>query len=143
MRNVLLTLVTSALLLSATAHATSCFPPDPEQLYQEHEVAVLAVPKAVSVLPRDAPEKGFPFPFRQTIIWQVLVSWKGPYLAGATFTTRTNFSGEPSCVVHSVHGNGPLLMYLAGKEPYVLGNAHNPGLAIDHFRYLEGLTHEP
>ena len=143
MKSILLTLVVSALLLSAKSHATSCLPPDPTQLYEKHDVAVLAIPKAVSVLPRDAPKKGFPFPFRQTIIWQVLVSWKGPYLAGETFTTRTNFTGEPSCVVRSVHGNGPLLMYLSGKEPYVLGNTHHPGLAIEYFRHLEGLRHEP
>ena len=143
MKSIFLTLVASVLLLSFKSHATSCFPPDPAQLYEDHDVAVLAIPKAVSVIPRDAPEKGFPFPYRQTIIWQVLVSWKGPYLAGDTFTTRTDFTGEPSCVVRSVRGSGPLLMYLSGKEPHVLGNTHKPERAIEYFRHLEGLRHGP
>ena len=133
----------SALLLSSSAYATSCFPPDPEQLYKESEIAVLAFPKAISVLPRDAPEKGYPFPFRQTIIWQVLASWKGPYSSGATFTTRTNFTDEPSCVLRSVHGDGPMLIYLSGKEPYALANAQYPQLAVQYFQHLEGLRHEP
>ena len=93
-------------------------------------------------MPRDAQKKGLPFPFRQTIIWQVLVGWKGSYRAGDTFTTRTDFTDGVGCT-NPVHGRGSFLLHVSGKEPYILDNVYSPRLAVDQFKYLERLGHEP
>jgi hypothetical protein len=133
---------TALLLLSLEVRSTICFPPDPQEIYDRHDVAVLAIPKAASVMPRDAPENGFPFPFRQTIIWHVLISWKGPYQSGGTFTTRTNFDEDVGCV-QPIHDDGPKLIYVSGRAPYALRDAYNLRLAVEQFQHLEGLRHEP
>ena len=48
---------------------------------------------------------------RQTIIWWVNESWKGPHYKGSTFTTRTS-GADPIARGQS------FLLYLSGKEPY-------------------------
>ena len=142
MKALLGVILATALMVSPSARATICFPPDPQAIYSDSDIVVLAFPKAISTLPRDAARAGFRYPFRQTILWQVHVSWKGPYKPGDTFTTRTRFADGEGCS-SPIYRQGSLLLYLGGREPYRLGRAYYPENSIEQFKYLEGLRREP
>ena len=52
----------------------------------------------------------------QTVEWNVLESWKGPYAAGQTFTTRTVIQ---CCLCgRAVVAGSRMLLYLHGIAPY-------------------------
>ena len=88
------------------AHASSCIRPPVHHSFQHSHAIVAATAIATSVRRVD----GYS---RQTVLWRVNETWKGPHYKGSTFTTRTN---TPDPVV-----NGQAyLLYLTGQEPYEL-----------------------
>ena len=131
-------------LLLAVESASAC---DVVQLpptirFKSSDAVVLAVPKAISFLPREARRRTYAGAFRQTILWEVLISWKGTHKAGTTFTTRQNFTENRGC------GSGnPIasyerdvqLLYLSGQEPYFHFGSHDPSDSADDFRFLEAI----
>jgi hypothetical protein len=97
------------------ASATSCLMPDARQDFSTSKVVVAAEVRAVSVTPNRAE----PGKFRQTVLWRVHESWKGPYTYGRDFTTRTSINC-PKCTPYKLSAGRLLVLYLSGSEPYVL-----------------------
>lgn len=113
------------------------FPP-PEGMFKESQAVVLAIPKGISYLPKEAAKRDYEGPYRQTVLWQVLVSWKGKYRAGYKFTTRQSFGGEISCSTSSpINPNRLQLLYLQGREPYANFFNFDPGHSVKEFKHLE------
>jgi hypothetical protein len=123
------------------AFACSIIYPPPDERFKESTVVVLAVPKAISYLPKEAEKRGYEGPFRQTVLWQVLASWKGKYRAGNQFTTRQNFSMEYACSTRfPTFPHDVQLLYLRGKEPYVDFYSFGPSYSVEDFKYLESVN---
>ena len=114
-------------LFSGTAFSTTRFIACPvsgktiDDQYKVADVVVIATPVAISI--RD--KKGNPFGQR-TVLWKTNESWKGPY-KGATFTTREPINCDLRDQMCREFGDWllatghPMLLFLAGKEPYELG----------------------
>jgi hypothetical protein len=136
-RNLLLAFT---LLFSSHAFACSIFIAPPDDQFEQSQAVVFAVPKAISFLPREASKRTYKGSFRQTILWEVLISWKGKYTRGMTFTTRRSFDGERLCGSGSPHYfRETSLLYLRGQEPYSKFHSANPAYAGEDFKYLESL----
>ena len=107
-------------LLAASPAAEACsqivFPPDYE--LERRDVVVLARPIASSYRPRTAANMRYTGEFRETVLWQVLKSWKGSWKTGNTFTTRRTF--EPSACSYEIRlsDREPKILYGSGVEPY-------------------------
>jgi len=107
------------LALPEDAWACSIWDPKPEEIMALEENLVVAYPAAISNLPRAANDSSYRQPFRQTILWTVVVSWKGQYKPGDQFTTRENLDRSGMCSPGA--GNysmKPLLLAFSGREPY-------------------------
>lgn len=77
-------------IVSFDLEACSITPDPPARKFQGSKAVILAVPKGNSIKPAEAKHPEYRGPLQQTIMWQVLVSWKGTYKPGGTFTTRKN-----------------------------------------------------
>ncbi len=134
----------AGVLLLAVGSASAC---DAVQLpsnvrFKNSDAVVLAVPKAISFVPKEARWRTFAGPFRQTILWEVLISWKGTHKAGATFTTRQNFTEKRGCASGNPIATRELdvqLLYLSGHEPYSHVGLDDPSDAARDFRFLESI----
>ena len=126
------------LLVSSDAFACSIFIAPPNEQFEQSQTVVLAVPKTISFLPKEASERSYEGPFQQTILWEVLISWKGKYKRGMTFTTRRSFDDQLGCGAGFPHYfRETSILYLRDKEPYSSFHSANPNRAGDDFRYLE------
>ena len=133
-------LIAFTLFFSSNALACSIFIAPPDEQFEQSQAVVFAVPKAISFLPKEASERNYQGSFRQTILWEVLISWKGKYKRGMTFTTRRSFEEEPLCGSGSPqYFRETRLLYLQGLEPYSTFDSSNPAHAAEDFRYLESL----
>jgi hypothetical protein len=123
--------------------ACSIIPPPPEERFSESQVVVLAVPLAISYRPREAAKRDFVGRYRQTILWQVLIRWKGPFRAGTKFTTRRNYSegvGDPELACTSyvtTKTRTAQLLYLQGREPFEEFHGSGVEASLWDFEYLE------
>jgi hypothetical protein len=127
---------------SGNSWACSIIIPPPEERFSESQVVVLAVPRIISYRPREASKRDFVGRYRQTVLWQVLQSWKGPFRAGAKFTTRQNYSkdGDLELACSSHHPTYPRsaqLLYLRGKEPFGGFYSFAVENSVWDFEYLE------
>lgn len=109
------------LLLTASAPATACsivmFAPDHE--FERSDVVVLARPMGVSFLPKQAADMRYTGTFRETVQWEVLLSWKGAWKSGDKFTTRRTYPASPcSYEVRLPDRSSAYLLYVNGSEPY-------------------------
>lgn len=137
----LLVLVTS--LLSGNVFACSIWIPPPEERLERSQAVVLAVPKTISYHPKEASARNYSGPLEQTILWEVLISWKGQHKRGATFTTRRSFSGKPGCgMSFPIRFREVQVLYLQGDEPYATFSATIASNAAYDFRYLESIRGE-
>lgn len=129
-----------AFSLAAAFDSNACsivFPP-PDTRFNDSAVVVLAAPKAISYQPKEAKDGGYEGRFRQTVLWEVLVSWKGSHQVGVRFTTRDWFSTSVECTSRfPVYGRNARLLYLSGREPYDDFYSFSPEYATHDFRYLE------
>ncbi|GAA3928184.1 hypothetical protein GCM10022229_22470 [Luteimonas lutimaris] len=103
--SVILLLVSLGYIPCASANSPCIEPPVIYSL-QHSDAVVVGTVAAVSV--RRSGEY-----WRQTILWHVNESWKGPHYKGSTFTTRTNLPEPNTAKVGQAY-----LLYLRGKEPY-------------------------
>ena len=109
---------------------------EPEQKFKMHSVAVLAHPIAISTTPEDALSREFRGDFKQTIQWQVLVSWKGSYKPGDVFTTMKTH--EPSmCGTGAQYERDVMLLFLDGNEPFDGWFIDRPVDSIKDLQFLE------
>ena len=107
------------LLLPAVASACQFYTPTPDQLIAESENLVVAYPVAISNVPRAANDPTYRGEFRQTILWEVVVSWKGAREPGDRFTTRRTLDRSGMCSPGAGnYSKAPLLLAFGGREPY-------------------------
>lgn len=108
------------LLLTVSAPAAACsivlFPPDHE--FERSETVVLARPVAVSFRPGQAADLRYAESFRETVLWEVLLSWKGAWKSGDRFTTRRTFPASPCNYEVRLPDKNAYLLYGNGREPY-------------------------
>ena len=132
-------IVILALLFLHPANAVACsiiFPP-PESAFSVSQIVALARPVSISYRPKQASEPRYSGDFRQTILWEVLLSWKGELKSGDRFTTRREFSGSLGCTSYfPVRDKSAHLLFGRGREPYVDFHAHNPAHSPHYFRFL-------
>ena len=132
-------IVILALLLLHPAQALACsiiFPP-PESAFSDSQIVALARPVSISYRPKQASEPRYTEDFRQTILWEVLLSWKGGLKSGDRFTTRREFSGSPDCTsYYPVRNKSAYLLFGRGREPFADFHAHNPAYSAHYFRFL-------
>ena len=129
-----------ALALIASSNSFACtipYPP-PQGQFENSQAVVLAVPEAMSFRPKEASKRAYRGPFRQTILWHVLISWKGEHKAGSTFTTRQEFSAESGCgSLIPFYDYDVQLLYLRDREPYSTFRALDPSNSAQDFKFLE------
>src|SRR5690606_36692729 len=105
--------------LSPPAVACSIFLGHPPDVFEESQIVVLARPVAISHRPERAAKPGYNGDFRQTILWEVLLSWKGDSKSGERFTTRREFSGSSECTSYfPLRDKSAYLVFGRGREPY-------------------------
>jgi hypothetical protein len=103
------------LLMVSPATATKrCALPTVRQDFAASNVVVAAEARQISVAP--APDASGQY--RQTILWRVRESWKGP-LYGRDFTTRSTVDC-PTCSLDKLKPGKLMILYLKGQEPYEL-----------------------
>jgi hypothetical protein len=103
------------LLANGPAMADRCLMPTVRQSFAASEVVAAAEVREISITP-SAKDPG---KYRQTILWRVHESWKGPHLNGRDFTTRTTINC-PTCSAYKLKERQLMVLYLGGKEPYQL-----------------------
>jgi hypothetical protein len=138
MKHLLLLMVLLAASPAAEACSQIVFPPDHE--LTQRDVVMLARPLAASYRPQEAANMRYTGEFRETVLWRVLKSWKGPWKAGNTFTTRRTFEPSPCSYEIRLSDREPKVFYGSGAEPYrhfVL----LPGVAPSY--HLEYLSKRP
>ena len=132
-------IVILALLFLLPAHAVACsiiFPP-PESVFSDSQIVALARPVSISHRPKQASEPGYSGDFRQTILWEVLLSWKGGLKSGDRFTTRREFADSLDCTSYfPVRDKSAYLLFGRGREPYADFHAHSPAYSPHYFRFL-------
>jgi hypothetical protein len=89
--------------------------PTARQDFAWSKVVVAAEVRTISVAPdpRDSTK------FRQTVLWRVHESWKGPHPYGRDFTTRTTMKCS-TCRPYKLKPGRLMVLYLSGTEPYAL-----------------------
>ena len=132
-------IVILALLFLSPTQSSACsiiFPP-PEEAFSDSQIVTLAHPISISNIPKQASEPGYTGDFRQTILWEVLLGWKGGLKSGDRFTTRREHSGTLECTSYfPVRSRSAYLLFGRGREPYSDFHAHNPAYSPHHFRFL-------
>lgn len=130
-------LLSILLLQSAPASACSIVFPPPEKVFSDSQLAVLARPVEISYRPKQASKPSYAGDFRQTILWEVLLGWKGGLKSGDRFTTRRNFYALPPCTSYfPIHNKSAYLIFGRGRAPYEDFHAHDPAHSSDAFLFL-------
>jgi hypothetical protein len=129
-----------ALAVSSPQVASACqfLDPKPEEIMALEDNLVVAYPAAISNIPRAANDPSFKQQFRQTILWTVVVSWKGRYKPGDQFTTRQMLDRSGMCSPGA--GNytkEPLLLAFSGREPYQSFWDFSVERDVEKFQYLQ------
>ena len=126
-----------ALLLSPQAAACSIFLGHPPEVFEESQIVVMAHPVAISHRPERAANRNYDGSFRQTVLWEVLLSWKGGLKSGDRFTTRREFFSSSGCTSYfPVRDQAAYLIFGRGREPYEDFHNLDPAYASYYFRYL-------
>ena len=130
--------VLSILLLAFVSPAFGCtyFEFPPAQKFRMNSIVVLAYPIAISTSPENALSPNFGGEFSQTIQWQVLISWKGPYRQGDVITTMTDHDTS-MCGSGAQYKREVMLLHLNGKEPFKSNMPDRPIDSIEELKYLD------
>jgi hypothetical protein len=113
--------------------------PEPAAEFRQSNLVALAVPLAISYRPKAAAKPGFNQSFRQTIVWQVLLGWKGGLRSGDTFTTRRTFSNDPEqCTSHfPIVSKDVQLVFAKDREPFSDFQRLDLDYSQPYFAFLE------
>ena len=129
--SVVLTLILVQLPSPSRAESL-CFKRSIQENFSNSSVVVAASATGVSIR-EVAPGE----PPRQTILWRVSKSWKGPYRKGSIFTTRNRLD------LPITRGNA-MLLFLTDREPYSVdtycSNSARLEDSLDHVPLLEELA---
>jgi hypothetical protein len=136
------TVIALFLGLSSSASACTIFIPGPDKQFRQSDLVVLAYPVATSFRPKEAASPNrLSGTFRQTILWEVLLSWKGALRTGDRFTTRRQFSDQEDCTSFvPVRGTQPHLVFSKGAQPYSDFQWYDLKHAREEFKYLSTLS---
>ncbi len=118
MSKVLAFVLLSMASLCGEAKACSIVFPTPDELFEQSHVVALAVPIGVSRKPVEAAQPQFVGTYRETVLWQVLLGWKGSLRSGSTFTTRRMLATEEACTADFPVSNDARVVYAKGAEPF-------------------------
>jgi hypothetical protein len=129
-----------ALVVSWSQVASACqfLDPKPEEVMGLEDNLVIAYPAAISNIPRAANDPAYMQEFRQTILWTVVISWKGRYKPGDQFTTRQKLKRSGMCSPSA--GNftkKPLLLAFSGREPYKFFREYSVEHDVEKFKYIQ------
>lgn len=117
MKRIMVLLLLLAIAAPASACADILFPPDHE--FAQRDIVVMARPVGVSFRPKQAASLRYTGEFRETVMWEVLLAWKGKWRSGDRFTTRRTFEASPCNYEIRLADRGTYLFYGYGKsEPY-------------------------
>jgi hypothetical protein len=109
--------ILALLLHPAQSAACSIIFPSPEAAFADSRIVALARPVSISYRPKQASEPSYTGDFRQTILWEVLLSWKGGLKSGDRFTTRQEHSGSSDCTSYfPVRNRSAYLLFGRGRE---------------------------
>ncbi len=137
--------ILAALLMSMTvwpsmASACQFYTPSPDVLVEESKNLVIAHPVAISNVPKVADDPSYRGEFRQTILWEVVVGWKGKLKPGDRFTTRRMHNRSGMCSPGAGNYSGdPLLITFSGDEPYAEFDEYSIELHRDLFKGVQDL----
>ena len=108
-----------------------------EENFKRSQLVVLARPIAFSYLPKESAKPGYEGRYRQTILWEVLVSWKGSVKVGDKFTTRRKY-GDVDCTGYfSVDSKDARLIFARGTEPFADFDHHDINRPMSYyFKFL-------
>ena len=124
-------------LSSAQTAACSIVFPLPESAFADSQIVALARPVSLSFRPKQAAEPHYGGDFRQTILWEVLLSWKGGLRSGDRFTTRREFFASNPCTSYfPVRDKSAYLLFGRGSEPYADFHLHDPAYSTHYFQFL-------
>ena len=129
-----------ALLLSPQAVACSIFLGHPPEVFEESQIVVMAHPVAISHRPERAANRNYDGSFRQTVLWEVLLSWKGPLVSGDKFTTRRNIDLDQCTSYFPVRDTSARLIYARGQQPFA--DFHHHGVERSEYRF-QFLSRQP
>ena len=131
-------ILVATLLVLASTQAISCeiIFPEPAAAYDQHRVVVLARPIGIAFKPDQAAATRRKTDFSQTIRWEVLLSWKGTYKSGDTFTTRHEFKSREASCVSPVPDKSAQLLFIRGREPYSDFYYLDPAQSLRYFKFL-------
>lgn len=115
LKTVLLALLLLSYASSATAMSPVIFPPG-QQLAESSEI-VIAIPRAISCRKQEKSQSSGLLTARVTVIWEVLVSWKGKLHVGDRFTSREMVYSDESGPCFYRYDKA-MLLYLRGDQPY-------------------------
>jgi len=125
-------------LVPSSAIACSDYPPNPKRIFDDHSNVVVAYPIGISNHPRAANNASYLESFRQTILWRVVVTWKGKYQPGDKFTTRNKLSRSGMCSPGAgLYTETPLILAFNGSEPYSAFNEYSVEIHPDIFKYFQ------
>jgi hypothetical protein len=127
----------AVVLFSPSALACSYYWPTPKEAVRGDENTVLAYPIGISNLPKAGADPMFRGEFRQTVLWRVLVSWRGKYQPGDKFTTREQIDRSGMCHERAVYDSKPSVLTFSGKEPYASYGAYTVEDSPEIFQYLQ------
>lgn len=117
MKRILALLFLLAIAIPASACSIIMFPPEDE--FERSEIVLMARPVGVSFRPKQAAHLRYTGEFRETVMWEVLLAWKGKWRSGDRFTTRRTFEASPCNYEIRLADRGTYLFYGDGKsEPY-------------------------
>lgn len=126
------------LAFSFPARACIFYTPAPNEILKENENVLIAYPIGISNLPKAADDPSYRRSFRQTILWKVVVGWKGKYQPGDQFTTRLNLDRSGMCSLGAGnYSDKPLLLAFSGQEPYADFWDFSAERNADMFRYFQ------
>lgn len=102
--------------IGPSAEACSIMPPSARSLYPVADVVALARPLLISQ--RKVQWKGKEVE-QQTIVWRVLMAWKGPLGHGERFITRMRYGLDECTSQFPVHERTAQFFYGYGKSPFL------------------------
>ena len=128
----------SLMLMSSSALSCTITITKPTKLLKVSSAALLAFPTSVSTEPANALNSHFKGEFKQTVEWQVLVSWKGKYQSGDKLTTSGSYvADQSSCGTGALYRYETTLIFLEKRHPLENPGMFPPQAMIEHLKYLE------
>ena len=134
---IMLVLTIAPLGAIACSYSSAYTPPNPKRIFNNSTNVVIAYPIGISNIPREANNPTYEGTFRQTVLWKVVVAWKGKYQPGAQFTTRKKLTRAMCTPGAGLYTKEPLLLTFSDSEPYAEFDDYSVELHPEIFKYFQ------